>query len=41
VAEQYDRVRPSYPEAMVDDLIAADAITPPVRLLEVVPAPAS
>lgn len=35
VAEQYDRVRPSYPEAMVDDLIAAGAITPPVRLPEV------
>lgn len=35
VAEQYDRARPSYPEAMVDDLIAAGRITPPARLLEV------
>ena len=35
VAEQYDLVRPSYPEAMIDDLIAAGPITPPGRLLDV------
>ncbi len=35
VAEQYDRARPSYPEAMVDDLVALGAIRPAARLLEV------
>lgn len=35
VAELYDRVRPSYPGAVIDELIAVARITPPARLLEV------
>jgi SAM-dependent methyltransferase len=35
VAELYDRVRPSYPDAVIDDLIAFAGITPPSRLLDV------
>ncbi len=34
-AELYDRVRPDYPEALFDDLIALAGLTPPDRLLEV------
>ncbi len=35
VAELYDRARPSYPEALVDDVIAFAGVMPPTRLLEV------
>ena len=34
-AERYDRVRPDYPEALFDDLIAVAGLTPGDRLLEV------
>ena len=37
VAEQYDRIRPSYPEQLVDDVIAyaGDGLTAAGRALEV------
>lgn len=35
VAELYDEARPSYPAALVDDVIAFAAVEPPERLLEV------
>jgi len=34
-AQLYDRVRPDYPEALFDDLVALAGLTPPDRLLEV------
>jgi SAM-dependent methyltransferase len=34
-AERYDRVRPEYPPALFDDLVAAAELTPGDRLLEV------
>ena len=35
VAELYDEARPSYPRALVDDVIAFAAVRPPERILEV------
>jgi SAM-dependent methyltransferase len=35
VAELYDEARPSYPSALVDDVIAFGVVEPPERLLEV------
>ena len=35
VAEQYDRSRPSYPDAMVDDLVELAGLGPGCRALEV------
>lgn len=35
VAELYERVRPSYPEALVDDVIALSGIAPGGRILEI------
>jgi SAM-dependent methyltransferase len=34
-AELYDRVRPSYPTALVDDLVALSGIPPTARVLEI------
>jgi SAM-dependent methyltransferase len=34
VAEDYDRARPSYPAALVDDVLALVPATPPARVLE-------
>src|SRR5215472_18445759 len=34
-AERYDRVRPDYPEALFDDLVALAGLTPGDHLLEV------
>ncbi len=35
VAELYDQVRPSYPRAVIDDVIEAAGLTAPARILEV------
>ncbi len=35
VAALYDRVRPSYPAAVIDDVAAFAGLTPPARILEV------
>jgi SAM-dependent methyltransferase len=37
VAEEYDAARPSYPDALVDDLVALAAIPPEGRILEIGP----
>ena len=34
-AERYDQVRPDYPEALYDDLVALAGLTPGDRLIEV------
>ena len=35
VAESYDRIRPEYPEALFDDLVAVTGLVPGDRVIEV------
>ena len=35
IAELYDRARPGYPEALVDDVVALSGIAPGGRILEI------
>ena len=37
VAEQYDKTRPTYPDALLDDLVALGSIPPGGRILEIGP----